>query len=67
MKLAIKELQKSLKVEKRKLDDYQFKLQQLKEHELLIHESIDDTKLVISDIEETIETLLMMTEGTGIE
>lgn len=63
MKRAIKELKKSLSVEKRKLSDYENKLKNLKEHEILLHESIDDVKITIADIEETLSTLEIMTEG----
>lgn len=63
MKRAIKELNKSLSVEKRKLSDYENKLKSLKEHEIFLHDSIDDVKLTISDIEETLSTLEIMTEG----
>ncbi|MBE5087571.1 hypothetical protein IGI03_05850 [Bacillus thuringiensis] len=63
MKRAIEELKKSLGVEKRKLSDYEKKIKSLKEHEIFLHESIDDVKLTISDIEETLSTLEIMTEG----
>ncbi|PFA75842.1 hypothetical protein [Bacillus cereus] len=63
MKRAIKELKKSLSVEKRKLGDYENKLKNLKEHEIFLHESIDDVKITIADIEETLSTLEIMTEG----
>ncbi|WMW41385.1 hypothetical protein RE433_29040 (plasmid) [Bacillus cereus] len=63
MKRAIKELKKSLSVEKRKLGDYENKLKSLKEHEIFLHESIDDVKITIDDIEETLSTLEIMTEG----
>ncbi|WP_257142075.1 hypothetical protein [Bacillus pseudomycoides] len=63
MKRAINELQKSLKVEKRKLSDYEFKLKNLKEHEISLREGIADVKLTIADIEETLSTLKIMTEG----
>ncbi|MGG5739718.1 hypothetical protein [Bacillus cereus group sp. IBL03679] len=57
MKRSIGELQKVVKVEKRKLADYEFKLKQLKEHELLLHESIEDTRVNILDYEETLQVL----------
>ncbi|MED3089782.1 hypothetical protein [Bacillus toyonensis] len=60
MKRTIRELQKALKVEKRKLADYEFKLKQLKEHELLLHESIEDTRVNILDYEETLQVLERM-------
>jgi len=63
LKRAIKELKKSLSVEKRKLGDYENKLKSLKEHEIFLHESIDDVKITIADIEETLSTLEIMTEG----
>lgn len=63
MKRAIKELQKSLGVEKRKLSDYEYKLKNLKEHEISLRESIADVKLTIVDIEETLSTLEIMAEG----
>ncbi|HDR7601754.1 TPA: hypothetical protein QCX65_005237 [Bacillus mycoides] len=63
MKRAIKELQKSLGVEKRKLSDYEHKLKNLKEHEISLREGIADVKLTIVDIEETLSTLEIMTEG----
>ncbi|WP_257206960.1 hypothetical protein [Bacillus pseudomycoides] len=63
MKRTINELQKSLKVEKRKLSDYEFKLKNLKEHEISLREGIADVKLTIADIEETLSTLEIMTEG----
>ncbi|CAI8880334.1 Phage protein [Bacillus sp. IT-79MI2] len=66
MKRAIKELQKSLGVEKRKLSDYEFKLKNLKEHEISLREGIADVKLTIVDIEETLSTLEIMTEGADI-
>jgi len=66
LKRAIDELKKSLKVEKKKLSDYEFKLRNLKEHEILLHESIADVKITISDIEETVSTLEIMTEGADI-
>ncbi|MBD5797054.1 hypothetical protein BHU24_17790 [Bacillus pseudomycoides] len=67
MKRAIKELQKSLGVEKRKLSDYEFKLKNLKEHEISLREGIADVKLTIVDIEETLSTLEIMTEGAELE
>ncbi|PEQ44846.1 hypothetical protein CN469_31895 [Bacillus cereus] len=60
MKRSIGELQKVVKVEKRKLADYEFKLKQLKEHELLLHESIEDTRVNILDYEETLQVLERM-------
>ncbi|MES1051569.1 hypothetical protein FOA24_37150 [Bacillus thuringiensis] len=63
MKRTIRELEKSLKVEKRKLADYEFKLKQLKEHELLLHESIEDTRLNIEDYEKTLQVLESMVRG----
>ncbi|KAA6457074.1 hypothetical protein F8169_00255 [Bacillus cereus] len=59
-------MKKSLKVEKKKLSDYEFKLRNLKEHEILLRESIVDVKITISDIEETVSTLEIMTEGADI-
>ncbi|PED73084.1 hypothetical protein COL30_11820 [Bacillus pseudomycoides] len=56
-------MQKSLGVEKRKLSDYEFKLKNLKEHEISLREGIADVKLTIADIEETLSTLEIMTEG----
>ncbi|EOO29794.1 hypothetical protein IIU_05379 [Bacillus cereus VD133] len=63
MKRSIREWQKVLKVEKRKLADYEFKLKQLKEHELLLHESIEDTRVTIADYEETLQLLESMVRG----
>ncbi|WP_240521005.1 hypothetical protein, partial [Bacillus cereus] len=60
LKRSIGELQKVVKVEKRKLADYEFKLKQLKEHELLLHESIEDTRVNILDYEETLQVLERM-------
>ncbi|MED3089269.1 hypothetical protein COL52_01210 [Bacillus toyonensis] len=63
MKRSIREWQSILKVEKRKLADYEFKLKQLKEHELLLHESIEDTRVNILDYEETLQLLERMVRG----
>ncbi|MBY0597727.1 hypothetical protein [Bacillus bingmayongensis] len=52
MKRAIKELQKSLGVEKKKLSDYEYKLRNIKEHEISLREGIADVKLTIADMEE---------------
>lgn len=61
MKRAIDELKKSLKVEKKKLSDYEFKLRNLKEHEISLREGITDVKLTIADMEELLATV----EGEG--
>ncbi|MES1054239.1 hypothetical protein FOA24_36525 [Bacillus thuringiensis] len=63
MKRTILELQKVLKVEKRKLADYEFKLKQLKEHELLLHESIEDARVNILDYEATLQLLERIVRG----
>ncbi|PGS69051.1 hypothetical protein COC69_26150 [Bacillus cereus] len=64
MKRAIEELHSSLKVEKRKRADYKFKLQNLKEHEIILRESIEDTELTIADMEEALERLEEISEGS---
>ncbi|PEP89601.1 hypothetical protein [Bacillus toyonensis] len=66
MKRSIREWQNVVKVEKRKLADYEFKLKQLKEHELLLHESIEEARVTIVDYEETLQFLEHMVRGESI-
>ncbi|MEI4618576.1 MULTISPECIES: hypothetical protein [Bacillus cereus group] len=63
MKRSIREWQSVVKVEKRKLKDYEFKLKQLKEHERLLHEAIEEARLTIGEYEETLQLIERMDRG----
>lgn len=67
MRRAIEDWRKSLEVEKRKRADYKFKLQNLKDHEIILRESIEDTELIIADMEEALERLEEISEGSACD
>jgi len=67
LRRAIEDWRKSLEVEKRKRADYQFKLQNLKEHEIILRESIEDTESIIADMEEALERLEEISEGSACD
>ncbi|PGS62051.1 hypothetical protein COC69_32470 [Bacillus cereus] len=67
MKRAIEDWRKSLEVEKRKRADYQFKRKQLKEHDAILVESIEDVNLTIRDMEEALERLEELSERSACD
>ncbi|PGA94648.1 hypothetical protein [Bacillus toyonensis] len=63
MNAAIEELEKTLDVEQKRLNDYKRNLERLIEKKPIVEQNIQDTESKIQDIEASIFVLKKMVEG----